>query len=63
MRNISVKLFRIRTSHSGGFLSTALAEFCLADQISCNFGRGQNAEHSREIILNLEKLIQETFLK
>ena len=55
MRNVSVKLFRIRTSHSGGFLSTALAESCSAGKILCNFDRGQNAEHSRIIILKLDQ--------
>ena len=61
MRNISVKLFRIWTSCSGGndikrhFLSRALAAplFGGAEPF-CYFGRGYQEEQFCEIILNLD---------
>ena len=60
MREISVKLFLIRTSGSGDVFKKIYLELrrpsCSAKQnYLCNFGRGHYGEHSCEIILNLDK--------
>ena len=70
IRNISVILFWIWTSGSGGavdqryFLTRALAALCSAGRNSlCNFGRGYHKNQFYGIFLNLDQLFRRSRFK